>query len=88
VFHVRVSPGASKEKVIGEHGGALKVSVTAPPEKGKANTALLKLLAKVIGVNRQDLSIISGETGRTKRILLEGRTVEEMEKLLHYAATK
>ena len=85
VFLVRVSPGASREKVVGELGGALKVSVTAAPEKGKANAALIKLLAKTMRVDRKKLSIVSGETRKTKRILLEGKDVVETGKLLRQA---
>lgn len=86
IFRVRVSPGASREKVAGVHDGALKVSVAAAPEKGRANAALVKLLAKALGVSRKDLSIVSGETDRNKRVLLEGRDLEETEKLLKQAA--
>jgi uncharacterized protein (TIGR00251 family) len=86
LFRVRVSPGASRERVSGLHDGALKVSVAAAPEKGRANTALVKFLAKTMGVSRKDLSIASGETDRNKRLLLEGRDIEETEKLLKRAA--
>jgi len=86
VFRVRVSPGASREKVAGCHDGALKVSVAAAPEKGRANAALLKFLAKAMGVSRKDLSIVSGETDRNKRLLLEGRDLEKTEALLKRAA--
>jgi uncharacterized protein (TIGR00251 family) len=83
VFPVKVSPGASKEKIAGEHGGALKVSVSAPPQKEKANAALLKLLAKALKVGKKELEILSGETGRDKRVLLCNRSMEETRKLLH-----
>ena len=86
VFRVRVSPGASREKIAGCHDGALKVSVAAAPEKGRANAALVKFLAKAMGVSRRDLSIVSGETDRNKRLLLEGRDIEETETLLKQAA--
>ncbi len=85
VFHVRLSPGSSRERVVGEYAGALKVSVRAPAEKGKANAALVKLLAKAMGVERKSLAIISGETSRAKRILLRGRDAQQTEKLLHRA---
>ncbi len=86
VFRARVSPGASKAKFLGEHGGALKLSVNAPPEKGKANSALLKLLAKALGVQRNQLAIISGETRKTKRILLKDKDIDQTRKLLRKAA--
>ena len=87
VFHVRVSPGASREKIAGEHGGALKISLTAAPEKGKANSVLVKLLAGKLGVERRDLTIVSGETRRDKRLLLHGRTALETETLLRRVIT-
>ena len=82
VFHVRVSPGAARDKVIGEYGGSLKVSITAPPEKGKANAAMLKLLAKEMGLGKNELDIVSGETARDKRVLLRGRSMPEVLELL------
>jgi len=86
IFRVRVSAGASRDAVRGRHGGALKVSVAAAPEKGRANAAVLKLLAKTMRIPRGDLSIVSGETDRDKRLLLEGRGLEETESLLRLAA--
>lgn len=86
VFRVRVSPGASRSHVTGVHAGALKVRVSAPPERGKANAALLKLLAGALGVKQRSLRIVSGEAARDKRILLEGVSGEETEKLLRRAA--
>lgn len=82
VFRVRVSPGASRARVIGEHAGAVKISVSAPPEKGKANSAVVKLLAKVMGVDRKSLVIISGQASRDKRLLLAGKDIEETGHLL------
>lgn len=74
VFSVRVSPGAAKTKIIGEHAGALKVSVNAPPEKGKANKELVDYLAGVLGIKRVAVVVISGETSRQKKIAIEGFT--------------
>lgn len=86
VFRVRVSAGASRSHVAGVHDGALKVSVSAPPQKGKANAALIKLLAGALRVERRSLRIISGETARNKHVLLEGRSIEETAELLRRAA--
>jgi uncharacterized protein len=74
VFSVRVSPGAARTKIIGEHDGALKVSVNAPPEKGKANKELVDYLAEILGVKRAAVTVISGETSRQKKIAVEGFT--------------
>jgi len=74
VFSVRVSPGAARTKIIGEHAGALKVSVNAPPEKGKANKELIDYLAEFLGVRRATITVISGETSKQKKIAVEGFT--------------
>ncbi len=71
VFAVRVSPGAAKTRVLGEHDGALKVAVAAPPERGKANKALLDFLAKTLGIKKSQLQLLSGETSRLKKIAVE-----------------
>ena len=55
-----------------EVGGALKLRVTAPPEAGKANAAVLKLLAKAWGLPKGDLEIVSGAAERTKTLLIHG----------------
>ena len=71
VFAVRVSPGAAKTRVLGEHDGALKVAVAAPPERGKANKALLNFLAKALGIKKSQLQLLAGETSRVKKIAVE-----------------
>ncbi len=65
-LRLRVSAGASRRKVLGVHGGALKLSVKAPPEKGKANRDVLGLLAETFGLAPSDLELVSGETSPDK----------------------
>ena len=65
-----MKPGARKDAVLGVHGGALKVSVTAPPERGKANEAVLALLAEILGVPASSLVLTSGAASRDKAILV------------------
>lgn len=65
---VRVVPRASRSEVVGLHDGALKVRLTAPPVDGAANAELVKLLAKIFGVSKRDVSIIAGETSKNKTI--------------------
>ena len=70
---VRVRPGAREERLRGWHGdGALKVEVTAPPEGGRANEAVIRLLAGALGLPRDRLRIVRGHTARKKVILIEG----------------
>lgn len=67
---VHVQPGARKSRVVGEHGGRLKLAVAAPPVDGRANLQLIELLARRLGVRRALLRIGSGESARDKRVLL------------------
>ena len=62
ILPVRAQPGARKAGVQGEQGGRLKVAVTAPPEDGKANRALLEVLRDVLGLKRSQVELLSGET--------------------------
>ncbi len=72
VFRVRVQPGAMRTRVVGEYGGALKISVVEPPEKGKANKAVCELLAESLGVTRRQVEVIAGETSRDKVVRVNG----------------
>ena len=71
VVAVLVSPGARRDELRGEHDGRLKVSLSAPPEKGKANRALCNLLARRLGITRSQVSVLSGHTSRRKEVLVE-----------------
>jgi uncharacterized protein (TIGR00251 family) len=79
VLPVRAQPGARKNGVLGEQAGALKVAVTAPPEDGRANKALLETLREVLRLKRSQLELLSGETSRDKRFLVRGLTRAELE---------
>lgn len=70
VFKVHVQPRSSRNKVVGLHGDALKVKLTAPPVEGKANQACIELLTKALGVPKSSLAIVSGQSSRLKQILL------------------
>ena len=72
VFAVRVSPRASRDAVGGVHDGALKVKLTAPPVEGAANTALIALFAKKLGVAKGAIEIVSGASSRSKRVRVTG----------------
>jgi uncharacterized protein (TIGR00251 family) len=79
---VRVQPRASREAIRGIRNGALEVSLTAPPVDGKANAALLALLADRLGVPRRAVSLVRGDTGRDKLVAVEGISVESVIRLL------
>ena len=71
---VKVQPGASRERVVGRLGEAVKIAVTAPPEKGKANQAVEKLLAREFGVPAGAVEVVLGGGSRLKRVRLRGVT--------------
>ena len=75
ILNIHATPRASKAGIQGLHGDALKVRLRAPPVDGKANAALIEYLAEVFGVPERSITILSGETGRRKRVMLEGLDV-------------
>jgi uncharacterized protein (TIGR00251 family) len=85
-LQLRVSPAGSREQVVGRHGDAWKVRVAAPPEDGKANDAVLRLLAEALGLPRRDVALVSGHTGRDKVVSLVGIGAEETDRRLASAA--
>lgn len=82
ILYVRAQPGARKDEIVGEQAGSLKVRVTASPEKGKANEAIIKLLAEELGLKKSAFKIISGETSRDKKILVKGVSLSTLEPCL------
>lgn len=82
VLPVRAQPGARKTGVLGEQGGALKVAVTAPPEDGRANKALLEALREVLDLKRSQVELLSGTASREKKFLLHGVSRSAVEQRL------
>lgn len=71
-FAVRVVPRASRSEVVGEHDGALRVRVAAPPVEGAANVELVRLLARALGVPARAVEITSGHASKTKLVRVAG----------------
>jgi hypothetical protein len=71
---VKVQPGASRERVVGRLGDAVKIAVTVPPEKGKANAAVEKLLAREFGIPAGSVEVVLGGASPRKRVRLRGVT--------------
>jgi uncharacterized protein (TIGR00251 family) len=65
---VRIQPGASDDKIVEVVNDAIKIRITAPPEDGKANSHLVKYLAKTFGVAKTRVKIIAGANNRNKRL--------------------
>jgi uncharacterized protein (TIGR00251 family) len=85
-LELRVEPGARQPGVVGRHGSAWKVRVSAPPEDGRANQALVGLLADALRVPRRAVSIVAGHGSRDKIVACEGLSADEAESRLSSAA--
>lgn len=70
-IRVRAQPRAPRTEIIGEHDGALKIKIAAPPLNGKANEECRRFLAKLLGVSATSVEIISGETSRDKIVRIQ-----------------
>jgi len=79
VLPVRAQPGAKKNALTGEHAGQLKVSVTQAPEKGKANAAIIEVLAAGLGLKRSQIELLAGETSGQKKFLVTGVSLAELQ---------
>jgi uncharacterized protein (TIGR00251 family) len=83
---LRVSPGASRSAVVGRHGAGWKIRVAAAPEDGKANDAVVRLLAETLALPTRDVRIVSGMSSRDKTVALEGMGLEEIQRRLAEAS--
>ena len=81
-FTVRAQPRATKNAVVGEVEGALKLKLAAPPVDGAANEELIRFLAQLFAVPRRTISILSGATAKTKIIRIHGLTSKQFETTL------
>ncbi len=76
IIDVRVTPRASRSGLDGEHAGALRVRLHAPPVEGAANDELVRMLADALDVPKRAVAIVSGQGSRTKRVKVTGIDVE------------
>ena len=79
---VHVAPGAARTELVGRHGDGWKARVAAVPRLGRANAALVELLADVLGVRRADVEVVAGHAGRRKTVEVAGLGEAEIEKRL------
>ena len=84
-FAVRVQPRAARSEIVGELDGALKLRLAAPPVDGEANEELIRFLAKLFGVSRGRISILSGQTSKNKLVRVEGIAADEGQSILQAA---
>ena len=71
-LNVKVVPGASRDRVAGRYGDGVKVQVSAPPERGRANDAVVRVLAEFLGVKPAQVSLVSGHTQPRKQFRIDG----------------
>ena len=71
VLRVRIQPRANRDEIAGQHGNRLKIRLRAPPVDGKANESLIRFVAELCGVAKANVEIISGTSGRDKRVRVD-----------------
>ena len=75
---IKAVPGASRDRIVGPLGDALKVQVSAPPEKGKANQAIVALIAKTLGISARSVTVVRGVSNPKKIVRIPGTCAEEV----------
>ncbi|MBI4673875.1 MAG: YggU family protein [Chloroflexi bacterium] len=81
-FSVKVIPRAKRDEIVGVEGEAVKIRLNAPPVEGRANEALIKFLAQVLGVARAQVEIVRGDTSRRKVVRVRGVGLAKIKELL------
>lgn len=81
-FAVRVAPRASRSEISGEHDGALRVRIAAPPVDGAANRELTRVIASALKVPQNAVEIIAGTSSRNKTIRVQGVDADTLERLI------
>ncbi len=81
VFKVRVVPRASRSEIAGEHNGALRVRIAAPPVDGAANQELVRTLAAAFKVSKRSVEISSGQSSKLKTVKVSGISALDLEAL-------
>ena len=84
-LRVRVAPGAGRSEIVGRYGEGWKLKVTSPPDRGRANAAVLRLLADTLDVPERSLALVAGHTSRDKVVELHGLDGAEAERRLEGA---
>ncbi len=82
IIPARIQPNSSKEKIMGEYAEKLKIAVTSPPEKGKANKAIVKALAKWLNIKTSDIQIVSGGKSKDKEIFVRNIAGKDVYRLI------
>ncbi|MDD2404677.1 MAG: DUF167 family protein [Victivallaceae bacterium] len=81
-----IQPKSSRDSIVGIQGDAIKISITAPPVDGKANACLCKYLAKIAGVSKSSVRLISGQASRRKLFQIDNISKQQLlDKLLAHS---
>ena len=87
-LEVRAKPRAKRSGIVGAKGGALEVSLAAPPVDGAANDELVRVLAAALGVPRRQLALVRGESSRTKLVEVTGLSEADVRARIEAATSK
>lgn len=82
ILTVKVVPGSSRTSIAGQLDGMVKIKISAPPEKGKANQSLIEFLAKHLGVKKNEIEIIAGSANPVKKVKILNISAEKVLKHL------
>ncbi len=77
-LNLKITPNANRNEIAGFSGGILQVKIAAPPVKGKANNELISFLSRALGVKRSAIYIVKGQTSRSKVIIIENLSRQEI----------
>ena len=79
---LRIKPGAKRNAILGKYGDRLKIAIAAAPEDGKANKALRRYVAQLLGLRLEDVRLLRGAASRDKTIAVRGATPRDIQALL------
>ncbi len=82
LLFVRVQPGAAGDQIVGSYNGALKIRLTAPAQRNRANRQLLEFLSRILNLSPKNLSLSRGRSSRDKTVEIQGLSREELTNLL------
>jgi uncharacterized protein len=82
IFAVRIVPRASRSEIVGEHDGALRIRIAAPPVDGAANRELVRTLAKIFKLPQNAVEIVSGTNSKSKTVRVRGADAATLEQLI------
>ena len=88
ILRVRVTPRCGREELKCDGKEEIGVRLTSPPVKGQANQALIKFLARSLGVGKRDIEVVSGLRSRRKTVRVRGLSAAQVQERLHRAAAR